>query len=349
MPCSYLEHRGIRRQTIEAFRLGVAPAAWDGLLGSLSKEGYSPSELATAGLVVMKDQAGRRPQDAGGYYDRFRGRLMIPISDLQKRVVAFGGRILGEGEPKYLNSPETLLFNKGRTLYGLERAREAAARTNQLIVVEGYFDAIALHQAGISNVVATLGTALTPDHLRTIRRFASKVVLLFDPDLAGVRASLRTLDLFVDSGIGVTVMSLPDGQDPDAYIRKNGAETFARLQERAQSLLDFAVEHSLRSAASGTIDDRIRSVDDILRILQKTGHRIEKEECLRRVAERLGISQQRLIERYPELLPKPEAGSEKACDFGKRAPHEAQSRRVGPCPPPAPWSVERSPDSRASG
>jgi DNA primase len=190
----------------------------------------------------------------------------------------------------------------------LERAREAAARTNQLIVVEGYFDAIALHQAGISNVVATLGTALTPDHLRTIRRFASKVVLLFDPDMAGVRASLRTLDLFVDSGIGVTVMSLPDGQDPDAYIRKNGAETFARLQERAQSLLDFAVEHSLRSAASGTIDDRIRSVDDILRILQKTGHRIEKEECLRRVAERLGISQQRLIERYPELLPKPKPG-----------------------------------------
>jgi DNA primase len=305
---SYLEHRGIRRQTIEAFGLGVAPGAWDGLLGSLSKEGYSPSELAAAGLVVMKDQAGRRPQDGGGYYDRFRGRLMIPISDLQKRVVAFGGRILGEGEPKYLNSPETPLFNKGRTLYGLERAREAAARTNQLIVVEGYFDAIALHQAGISNVVATLGTALTPDHLRTVRRFASKVVLLFDPDPAGVRASLRTLDLFVDSGIGVTVMSLPDGQDPDTYVRKNGAEAFARLQERAHSLLDFAVEHSLRSAASGTIDDRIRSVDDILRILQKTGHRIEKEECLRRVAERLGISQQRLIERYPELLPEPQRG-----------------------------------------
>jgi DNA primase len=257
-----------------------------------------------AGMVVAKSHAGQQRQDTGGYYDRFRSRLMIPICDLRKRVMAFGGRILGEGEPKYLNSPETPLFNKGRTLYGLERAREAAGRINQLVVVEGYFDAIALHQAGMTNVVATLGTALTPDHVNIIRRFATKVVLLFDPDSAGVRAALRTLDLFVGSGIGVTVVSLPDGQDPDMFVRGHGAEAFARLQERAPSLLDFAVEHSLQNAATGAIDDRVRSVDEILRILQKTGHRIEKEDCLRRVAERLGISQQRLIERYPELLSK---------------------------------------------
>ncbi|MGH7232851.1 MAG: DNA primase [Nitrospiraceae bacterium] len=323
---AYLENRGIQLKTMEAFRLGMAPESWDGLIRALSKEGYAPAELAMAGMVVAKNQTGTR-QDPSGYYDRFRHRLMIPIIDLRKRVIAFGGRILGDWEPKYLNSPETPLFNKSRTLYGLERAREAAGRLNQLIVVEGYFDAIALHQAGVTNVVATLGTALTPDHVGIIRRFVTKVVLLFDPDSAGVRAALRTLDLFVDSGMGVTVVSLPDGQDPDTFVRTQGAEAFARLQEGAPSLLDFSVEHSLRTAASGAIDDRIRSVDEILRILQKTGHRIEKEDCLRRVAERLGIHQQRLIERYPELLSKKERTGSKpsiapSVKAGKRPPEE---------------------------
>jgi DNA primase len=300
----YLAERGIRHETVDAFCLGVALPAWDGLLRSLSREGYALTELAAAGLVVPKEQTGRRMDEPSGYYDRFRARLMFPIYDLRRRVIGFGGRVLGDGMPKYLNSPETPLFNKGRSLYTLERAREAAGRTEMLIVVEGYFDAIALHQAGVTNAAATLGTALTPDHIGTLRRFVKKVILLFDPDPAGVRASLRTLDLFVDSGIGVRVVSLPAGEDPDTYVRKHGAESFQRLQEQAPSLLDFAVEQSLQSAASGVLEDRIRSVDEILRILQKTSHRIEKEECLRRVAERLGISQQRLIERYPELRPR---------------------------------------------
>jgi DNA primase len=206
--------------------------------------------------------------------------------------------------PKYLNSPETPLFNKGRALYLLEKAREAAGRTDALVIVEGYFDAIALHQTGIANVVATLGTALTPDHVRTIRRYVTKVVLLFDPDEAGVRAALRTLDLFVDSGLGVKVVSLPDGDDPDTFIREQGAEAFAQLRDKAPSLLDFAVAHSLRKADSSLIEDRIRSVDEVLRILQKTSNRLEKEEHIKRVAERLGVNQQRLVERYPELRPR---------------------------------------------
>lgn len=318
---AYLSERGISRETAETFGLGLAPSAWDGLLKTLCKEGYNPTELAKAGLVVAKDQAGQRPSEAAGYYDRFRTRLMFPIQDLRKKVIAFGGRVLGEGMPKYLNSPETPLFSKGRSLYTLERAREAAGRVDTLIIVEGYFDAIALHQAGISNVAATLGTALTPDHIRTLRRFVTKLVLLFDPDQAGVRAALRTLDLFVDSGIGVRVVSLPVGDDPDTFIRKQGPEAFMQLQEHAPSLLDFAVEHSLQQASSGIIEDRIRSVDEILRILQKTSHRIEKEECIRRVAERLGINQQRLTERYPELMAKEERQ-------GNRPAGRADSRRV---------------------
>ncbi|WP_447977697.1 DNA primase [Candidatus Nitrospira bockiana] len=299
---AYLAERGIGEETVRSFGIGLALPAWDGLLRLLLKSGHALSDIAAAGLAIAKDQSGRRSDDAGAYYDRFRARLMFPITDLRKRVVAFGGRVMGDGEPKYLNSPETPLFSKGRTLYGLDRAREAAGRAGRLVIVEGYFDAIALHQAGITNVAATLGTALTSDHLTTIRRFAGKVVLLFDPDPAGVRAALRTLDLFVGTGLGVTVVSLPRGEDPDTFVRKQGVEAFRRLEETAPSLLDFAVNQSLERTVSRSMDDRIRSVDEILRILQKSRNRIEKEECTRRVAEGLGISQQRLIERYPELL-----------------------------------------------
>lgn len=303
---AYLDERGMGQATLHTFGFGYAPQAWDGLLKHLLKEGFTLPDLVAGGLITQKESGGRNPKDVSGYYDKFRQRVMFPICDLRKKVIGFGGRILGEGMPKYLNSPETPLFNKGRALYLLEKARESAGKLDRLVIVEGYFDAIALHQAGITNVVATLGTALTPDHVRTIRRYVTKVVLLFDPDEAGVRAALRTLDLFVDSGIGVTVVSLPGGDDPDTFIRKQGPEVFARLQEQAPSLLDFSVAHSLEKAGSSSIEDRIRSVDEILRILQKTSHRLAKEECLKLVAERLGINQSRLIERYPELIAREE-------------------------------------------
>ncbi|HET8579617.1 MAG TPA: DNA primase [Nitrospiraceae bacterium] len=328
---AYLRMRGMTNQTIEAFGFGLAPSPWDGLLRHLAKEGYSIQDMLSAGLIVPKEQVGRLSQDAAGYYDRFRSRVMFPIFDLRKTVIGFGGRILGEGMPKYLNSPDTPLFNKGRALYLLERARDVAGRTATLIIVEGYFDAIALHQAGITNVVATLGTALTPDHIQVIRRFVTKVVLLFDPDPAGVRAALRTLDLFVDSGIGVQVVSLPAGEDPDTFVRNQGPEPFTQLQERAPSLLDFAVERSLQRVGSTLIEDRIRSVDEILRILQKTSNRLEKEECIKRVAERLGVNQQRLVERYPELRSK-----------DARLARKGQKREA----PPAETKFKGSPEER---
>lgn len=290
----YLAGRGIQAETIERFEIGCAPPEWDGLIKALSKQGFAQNDLAAAGLTIAREHA-------AGAYDRFRSRVMFPITDLRKRVVGFGGRILGEGTPKYLNSPDTPLFKKGQTLYALDLAREAVARLKTVIVVEGYFDAVALHQAGLTHTVATLGTALTAEHIQVLRRFASKVVLLFDPDQAGVRAALRGLDLFVNSGLGVKVVTLPAGEDPDTYVRKEGPDAFTRLEEQAPSLLDFALEHRLGTAESSTIEGRIRSVDDVLRILQKSEHPIEREERIRVVAERLGISQQRLIERYPAL------------------------------------------------
>ena len=253
--------------------------------------------MAAAGLIIARD-------NGTGYYDRFRARVMITITDLRKRIVGFGGRVLGDGIPKYLNSPDTPLFKKGQTLFALDVAREAVSRTKTVIVVEGYFDAIALHQAGLTHTVATLGTALTLDHVQMLRRFASKVVLLFDPDAAGVRAALRGLDLFVNSGLGVKVVTLPAGEDPDTYVRKEGIDAFTRLEQQAPSLLDFALEQSVKTAESSTMEGRIQSVDEILRILQKSEHPIEREERIRLVAERFGINQQRLIDRYPALREK---------------------------------------------
>ncbi len=297
---AYLEGRGIQPDTIARFGVGVAPPEWDGLVKTLAAQGFSHADMEAAGLAVSRNE--RSAGKSGGCYDRFRARIMFPIMDLRKRVLGFGGRILDDGAPKYLNSPETSLFKKGQALFALDAAREAMARLKTAIVVEGYFDAIALHQAGLAHTVATLGTALTPDHIQVIRRFASYVILLFDPDPAGVRAALRGLDLFVNSGLSVKVVSLPAGEDPDTFVRKKGPDAFARLEERAPSLLDFALEESLKTAAATTIEERIRSVDEVLRILQRSEHPIEREERIRVVAERLGVSQQRLIERYPSLV-----------------------------------------------
>ncbi len=298
---SYLAARGIRPDTIEMFGLGYAPPGWDGLVRALTQEGFGLADLAAAGLVVDKDEGGRRPQDARRYYDRFRARVMFPIVDQRGRVMAFGGRVLGEGLPKYLNSPELPTFKKGAALYAMPQAKDAAWRAKSLIIVEGYFDAVALHQAGIRHAVATLGTALTPDHVRTLSRLVGKVVLIFDPDPAGVRAAMRTLDLFKGSGMSVRVVSLPAGRDPDTFIREHGPEEFQGLESAAPGLLEFAVSQSLSAAASGALDDRIRSVDEVLRILHKTDNPVEQEECFRLVAEQLGISHGVLLKRYKEL------------------------------------------------
>ena len=299
----YLNRRGIQQSTVESFQIGGSPSEGDGLFKFLSRKGLSHIEIMAAGLIS--------PRTSGnGYYDKFHARLMFTITDLRKRVVGFGGRVLGDGTPKYLNSPDTVLFKKGQTLFAFDQAREAIVRTKTVIVVEGYFDAIALHQVGLTHTVATLGTALTAEHIQALRRFADQVVLLFDPDAAGVRAALRGLDLFVNSGLGVKVVTLPIGEDPDTFVRKEGTRAFAQLEVAAPSLLDYALNHTVKQADDGSLESRIRSVDEVLRILQKSEHPIERQERIKIVAERLGISEARLIERYPALLAQPKRGTE---------------------------------------
>ena len=295
----YLEQRGISRESWSTFQLGYAPDGWNGLSTWLERQSVKPEELIKAGLVVRKEaEVGTRVST----YDRFRARVMFPIADPRGQVVAFGGRIMeAEASPKYLNSPETDLFFKGRSLYGMDKARQAATAAGRFYLVEGYFDVIALHQNGIENVVAPLGTALTSDHVQILRRLAPSVMLVFDGDAAGIGAALRTLDLFMNSGMEVRVLLLPAGEDPDTFIRKNGVSAFRELEGRAATLLDFAIMSVLNKAQKDSIQDRVKRADDILAILQKTKNPIEKDEYLKVVSERLGIRPDLLSKRLPTL------------------------------------------------
>ncbi len=304
---AYLTGRGLELQTLKEFGVGYALPSWDGLTNYLTRQGATPSDLAASGLVAAKDNQGS--SKSAKFYDRFRGRVMLPIHDLGANVIAFGGRVFEEGTPKYLNSPDTALFQKGRVLYGLHRAREANPHLDSLMLVEGYFDVLALYQAGIRQVVAPLGTALTSEHAVLLRRFVNTVVLVFDGDAAGTGAVLRALDVFRDSGVTVKVVVMPPGHDPDSYVLAHGAEQFLALQDRALTLLEFAVTQRLEGATHATIEERTRRVDDILGILAKVSNPIEKNEQIQRVAERLGVRSQLLLDRYPAVLDRRQGGA----------------------------------------
>ena len=284
----YLLDRGITRETSESFGLGYAPPSWDGLLRGLASR-CTPDLLEKAGLAI--------PRESGkGHYDRFRDRIICPIQDLQGRVVGFGGRVLDQGLPKYLNSPESPVFSKGRHLFAMNRSREGARRSGFLVVVEGYFDAIALHQAGLDQVVATLGTALTSDHIAQIRRFTPRVILMFDPDLAGMKAARRALDLFIGSGVRSDAVRLPGGEDPDTFIRKEGADAFQKHMESALPLMEFAVRGTVESLPPKTsIESRVAVLEEYFPLIARLGHRVEISHYLRRLAELLRVDEKSVI------------------------------------------------------
>jgi len=231
----YLRGRGLDDGTIDGFRLGFAPDSRDGLLAALKREGATVDKLVEAGLVIQPEEPGREP------YDRFRGRVMFTINDRRGRAIAFGGRVMGQGEPKYLNSPETPLFHKGGNLYCLDRAREAATKNQSVIVAEGYMDVIALHGAGFTGAVAPLGTALTEGQLGELWKLADEPYLCFDGDNAGRRAAERAAERalpLLRPGKSLRFVSLPTGEDPDSLIRARGPEAVRRVLELARPLAD---------------------------------------------------------------------------------------------------------------
>ena len=298
---AYLVERGIRTETIEAFGLGYALPSWDGLLKRMAEKGWPPATLEKAGLISAREQ---QP----GFYDRFRNRIIFPIRNLAGQIIGFGGRVLDDAPPKYLNSPETPIYTKGRSLYAMEKARHEIGRAGCVIVVEGYFDAIALHQAGIQHVVATLGTALTAFHLQLIRRFARQVVLIFDPDQAGVNAALRTVDLFLESDMNAAVVSLPGGQDPDSFVRSNGKEAFLATVRQAKKLMDFALDRFILQEGRSEIDQKLRVAEQILPLLSKMKHRMEQSHYLRKLSDELNVSEADLadeLKRFSERGSRP--------------------------------------------
>ncbi|MCC6422817.1 MAG: DNA primase [Phycisphaerales bacterium] len=259
----YLQQRGFNEESIRRFQIGLAPDAWDGLLTSAVARKFSPEILVQAGLVKPRERD-------GGFYDTFRNRLMFPIRDESGRIIAFGGRVMpGSQDPaKYLNSPETPLFSKSRTLYGLDLARQRAVEKRTLVVVEGYTDVIMSHQFGVSNVVSALGTALTEQHVGILRRFADRIVLLFDADSAGDMAANRAVELFLTQPVEILIASMPAGVDPDEFLMTQGASEYEQIFDKAQDALSYTWRQlQQKLAGDGTLTSQQKAVEEYLAML----------------------------------------------------------------------------------
>ena len=299
----YLQNRSISEETIKQFRLGFVPDTWRSLADDLEGSGSSMKLAEQAGLVI----AGKE----GSYYDRFRGRLIFPIENIFGEIVAFGGRILEKGEPKYLNSPESPVYIKGKNLYGLNKAKEEIRKKGFALIVEGYFDLISLWNAGIGNVVATLGTALTREHLELLRRYTVEVVALFDPDEAGRRALDRSLELFLSMRMRARALVLPDGCDPDDYIKKHGKDKLDELIAHAPAISDYYIDNVL--GGGKTFEDKRDMIKTAMEFINKIDDEIEKNLFIRRIAEKVGINQELIKKEIHKknVQLKPKSGSQK--------------------------------------
>jgi DNA primase len=311
---AYVRNRGLDAAIIERFMIGYAPESWNEVLRRFGATDESRAMLLASGLIIERDtpRAGSEP-----YYDRFRDRIMFPIRDPRGRVLGFGGRILDRGEPKYLNSPETELFHKGRELYGLHEIRLARQNLKRLIVVEGYMDVVRLHQAGLQYAVATLGTATTPEHLRRVFRLVSEVVFAFDGDRAGRAAAWRALQNVlpeVREGREIRFLFLPDGEDPDSLVGREGREAFEQRLGTAVPLSEYLTGQLRGQVELTHADGRARYAALARPLLEKIPAGIYRELLIERIAQEIGLAGDRLraLLRLPEQAP--------------QAPAEAQHR-----------------------
>jgi DNA primase len=285
----YLEDRGVTRETIARFQLGYSPAGGDALIESMRKKGCSVQTLEECGLI-------KRSDDGNRVYDSFRERIMFPITDIQGRTVAFGARAMGDRPPKYLNSPETKLYNKSRNLYGLSFSKEAIKARDQAILVEGYMDFVIPFQHGMENLVASLGTSLTPQQVELLGRYSREVVVSYDPDSAGLAATQRSLDLFLEGDFRVKVLRLPAGQDPDVFVRTAGPEAYRTRAQESVPYLEFVLETAIQK--QGALDDpkkKVQVVNTVLPYLAKVPSAVERSDYVFQFARRLGIEDQQLL------------------------------------------------------
>lgn len=320
----YIRRRGFDSEAVRRFRLGYAPDSWDALVKHFNQQGVDAEQAKELGLIRSGKEG--RPD-----YDMFRQRLLFPIDNMFGHVVAFGGRVLDDSLPKYINSPESALYHKSRVLYGLYQAKNEMRRQRKVVVVEGYFDHLALVQAGIENVVATCGTALTTEHGRVLKRYVEQVVLLFDQDKAGQKACFRALPILLQAGLQVLTLALPDGDDPDTCVKREGADQFTQRLENARSAVDYYMDVKL-SDAGDNAEELAKAVNKILLMIRHIPSEIEQDlhlsalakasgvqaEILRRQLERTVIPQQPVRKALPAVGPssqqdKPPAHGDQDC------------------------------------
>jgi DNA primase len=288
-PLEYLAGRGVTRESIDRFRLGYSPAGGNALLSVLQKKGFSIPALEECGLV-------KRSEDGSRCYDAFRGRVMFPITDIRGRTIAFGGRAMGDQQPKYLNSPETKLYNKSRNLFGLSYSRGGIQKQDCAVLVEGYMDFLIPFQHGVDNMVASLGTSLTPQQVKLLGRYTRQVVVSYDPDSAGLAATQRSLDLFLEEDFQVRVFRLPEGQDPDAFVRSAGAKEYVNRLRHSATYLEFVLESAIQS--QGSLNDpksKIQVLNAVLPYLARIPNAVERSDYVFRFARRLQIEDQQLL------------------------------------------------------
>lgn len=292
----YLKKRGISQETMEIFRLGYASEGWNNINNFFQKKKIPLDIVEKAGLIVKRE-------NKDGFYDRFRNRIIFPIFNVNMHVIGFGGRVLTDDLPKYLNSPETPIYNKSSSLYGLHRARQKCRETETVYIVEGYFDLLALHQNGIQNSVATLGTSITTDHVHILRNVIGKdghVVLVFDSDDAGMKAALRSLGIFMNAEVDANIMRLPSGHDPDSYLFEFGYESFYDIAKSAKSLISFLID-TLIEKYGLTVEGKIRVISEMRETLASIDDSVARSLYIKELAERVGIEETAVLEKVREL------------------------------------------------
>jgi len=285
---NYLKKRGINDTSVEKYKLGYAPSGWDALTNFLKKKGYTYEELIKAGLI-------KKSKIEGKYIDYFRDRIIFPIFNLSGKAIGFGGRVLDDSLPKYINSPETLVYNKGSNLYSLNFAKEGIRKNNYLIIVEGYTDVLVTQQYEFNNIAASLGTALTTKQIDLIKRFTDTVLIAYDADSAGNMATLRSLDLLVKAGLDVKVIDLPQGYDPADFLIKKGRESFQDLIDRALSLIDYKLKLLYSKYSINTIEGKVKIIKGIMPTLSVMGNEVELRAQTKKISEELKLSEEAIL------------------------------------------------------
>ena len=305
----YFKTRGLSAQTIVDFKLGFAPPQWDRLYRDFRERGYREKDLIKSGLCLTKN---------GKTYDRFRGRCMFPIRDDKGRVVAFGGRIIEEGEPKYLNSPESPIFHKGDLLFAMERARKEIRRTKQAVLVEGYMDVVGVHNLGVTNVVASLGTAFTQRQAQLLRRICDVAIVAYDMDRAGREATRRAIAIARETGLKLRIATLPDGKDPDEYIKQHGAKAWEDVITMAQNVLDYRLDEIISAHDATSTDGKNMIVQEFIPEIMQTDNAITIDSYLRRLATRLRMNEN-IVRSEAQKIAKTQAKNVYIAPAGNRA------------------------------